>query len=196
MKPVPDALRRLAFLSSIVLLVPVGCAPRVGPNGFRELSAVGLLLFVVLVVGCTFGALGGYWMASTTRPANPRSGGLHADDQQGVALGPSVQGSEDGGAVEQRDKLLQALIDSRDQIDSLALRAAIGRSLAEVGVMEIAPAVGEPFDADQHQAVRPVPTNDAVAASTVAALESPGYHRDGQLIRAARVNVFQLADHR
>lgn len=110
-------------------------------------------------------------------PQADSDGGTHA-------AGASVE-----RLANQRRRLVKALIDGRDRVDSPAIAQSMQRALADVGVHEVAPSPGSPFDPSRHMVTRPVPTEDAGAADTIAALETPGYVDDGSLLRYARVQV-------
>lgn len=96
----------------------------------------------------------------------------------------------------QRRQLVDALIDSGDRVDSVAVAQTIARALADVGVHAISPSPGSPFDPTRHIATRGVPTANEGMRDTVAAVETPGYEDDGSILRYARVQVNQYEEPR
>ena len=89
---------------------------------------------------------------------------------------------------------LDLAIESAGRADAAALiegQAATQRLLAKalerVGITEINP-VGQPFDADQHEAMAAQPSETAEPNSVLAVVQR-GYLLNGRLLRAARVIV-------
>ncbi len=153
----------------------------------RPVGALGLLAGIV--IGGVIGGAIGFAVGRAPGQSDTIDGPPPARTE------PPAGDAPQAGA--QRDRLVRLLIDNRDRIDSPSIRLAIGRGLADVGVDEIAPAEGQPFDPLVHRVVQPVPTDEPARQSTIAALESPGYRtRDGALVREARVHVYQLGAHR
>jgi molecular chaperone GrpE (heat shock protein) len=72
------------------------------------------------------------------------------------------------------------------------------RTLADQGVSEIAPNIGDSFDLNMHQSIDTIPTDDESMDHTVANVLQKGYkskdpsNSSGQakILRPARVNVF------
>ncbi len=103
--------------------------------------------------------------------------------------------------------LVQALMDELDDIDRLAntdpettsyeaYRAAFvliqkkfEKELGAAGLERLVP-VGVPFDPNEHEAVAMTPLVDGAEPGTVAATFQNGYRFKGNVIRAARVQVF------
>ncbi len=63
--------------------------------------------------------------------------------------------------------------------------------LADNGVAEIAPKEGDAADANLHDLIDTVPTDDAAKDSTVAQVMQKGYKLKDRIVRPARVKVFQ-----
>jgi len=72
----------------------------------------------------------------------------------------------------------------------LAIERKFMKTLETAGLERIDPA-GQPFDPTTQEAVTSVPAPDAAADHTVAAVYQHGYSYRGQLLRPARVAVFQ-----
>ncbi len=64
------------------------------------------------------------------------------------------------------------------------------RTLADQGVSEIAPNIGDSFDLNMHQSIDTIPTDDESMDHTVANVLQKGYKSKDRIIRPARVNVF------
>jgi len=74
----------------------------------------------------------------------------------------------------------------------LAIERKFMKTLETAGLERIDPA-GQPFDPVTQEAVASVPATDASQDHTVAAVYQHGYRYRGQLLRAARVAVYQWA---
>lgn len=103
------------------------------------------------------------------------------------AVGPTTT-AVDPALVHQREVLIKAAIDSRDQVTSQALADGLGRALWEAGIMEVR-AEGQRFDPRLHQAVHQVATADPNLEGVIAATERPGYTDNGRVIRLPEVVV-------
>ncbi len=82
--------------------------------------------------------------------------------------------------------------------EALKKAAIIPELIADVlsrhGVARIAPELGDPFDAKQHQAVDVMETGDPALGGKVCAVRRPGFVRDGEyLVRPALVGVYRFA---
>lgn len=104
-------------------------------------------------------------------------------------------------------EMLARLLDVLDDVDRLAssdvaaqtvtqLHEAVvltdrklWKELAALGFEVIDP-TGAPFDPTRHEAISMIPAPDAGRAHTVAATFQTGYQLKGQLLRAARVQVY------
>lgn len=65
--------------------------------------------------------------------------------------------------------------------------------LADNGVSEIAPKEGDAADANLHDLIDTVPTDDAAKDNTVAQVMQKGYKLRERIVRPARVKVYQKA---
>lgn len=63
--------------------------------------------------------------------------------------------------------------------------------LAENGVSEIAPKEGEALDANLHEGVDTIPTEDESKEHTIALVMQKGYKNGDRIIRPARVKVYE-----
>ena len=140
-----------------------------------------LMLGGVLLLGLGAGTAGGAaLMASRRRSA--------VAPVAAMPPGPPV----DAATAGDRRRLVQALIDVRDQVSSEALRASIGAALTEVGVVELSVAAGTVFDPQVHKGVDRVVTDDPGLDRTVAETERPGYADRGTTVRLPEVVVRRL----
>lgn len=64
--------------------------------------------------------------------------------------------------------------------------------LSENGIEEITPSVGDAFDANIHEPMETIETDDASKEHTVATLMQKGYKNGTRIIRPARVKIFEL----
>lgn len=102
------------------------------------------------------------------------------------------------------EKLVQELIPVKDSLDLAVENAAkadvatlvegqaatqrlFGKAFEKIGVVELDP-VGQPFDANLHEAMAAQPSETA-EPNTVLAVVQRGYSLNGRLLRAARVVV-------
>ena len=102
------------------------------------------------------------------------------------------------------EKFAQELVPVKDSLDLAVENAAksdaaalaegqaatqrlLARALEKVGVMEIDP-LGQPFDANQHEAIATQPSNTAEPNSVLVVVQR-GYSLHGRLLRPARVVV-------
>jgi molecular chaperone GrpE len=91
-----------------------------------------------------------------------------------------------------RDNLGRALEDDSDDVDSLRegvklTRKEFDRVLDAEGVDEISPDPGEDVDAQRHEVMMRVESEEP--AGTVASVYRPGYEMGGKVLRAAQVTV-------
>jgi len=141
-----------------------------------------LLLGVALLIGLGAGVAGGAaLMASRQRSAMAPAGAA----VPAAASGPPADGAD-------RRRLVQELIDVRDQVSSEALRAGIGAALAEVGVIEQSVPAGTVFDPQVHKGVDRVATDDPALDRTVSETERPGYVDRGEPVRLPEVVVRRM----
>ena len=140
-----------------------------------------LMLGAVLLLGLGAGVAGGAaLMASRQRSALAPA----------AAVAPVPPAG--GATADDRRRLVQELIDVRDQVSSDALRSSIGSALAEVGVLELAVPAGTVFDPQVHKGVDRVATDDPGLDRTVAETERPGYVDRGETVRLPEVVVRRL----
>jgi len=99
------------------------------------------------------------------------------------------------GLLAPYENLERALLNYAEDRDVDALAEGLGQIIAQFaqtleqrGVERI-PCVGEPFDPALHEALLCVPSDEA--RNTVIEEFSPGYRRDGRVLRASRVSVSQ-----
>lgn len=109
-----------------------------------------------------------------------------------VGTGPGPPEGAEASAVAPRDRLIQALIDVRDQVGSDAVRSGIAAALAEVGVAEVTVPAGLAFDPVRHKGVDRLSTADPALDRTVAGTERPGYLDRGAAVRLPEVVVYRL----
>ncbi|MEV0130697.1 nucleotide exchange factor GrpE [Dactylosporangium sp. NPDC050688] len=103
------------------------------------------------------------------------------------------RGNGAGPADADRRALVQACIYVRDRVTSKALGDRLGIALAEAGVTTLEP-TGVRFDPAHHEAGGAAPSNDPALIGSIAAVEVPGYlDRDGRVLRAPIVTVYQAA---
>lgn len=93
-------------------------------------------------------------------------------------------------AERERATLIKACVDVSDLLESDALREQILDALAEIGVLPVVVAAGEPFDSSRHRAVGTVPTPDAAFHNLVAGTERAGFSDHGRRLRWPDVLVF------
>lgn len=74
-----------------------------------------------------------------------------------------------------------------------AVLETLGRNLDGLGVTRVGEE-GEPFDAEQHEALTTAPLQDGAEPGTIATVFEAGFKRGERLIRPARVVVYQDAD--
>lgn len=74
-----------------------------------------------------------------------------------------------------------------------AVLETLGRNLDGLGVERVGNE-GEPFDAEQHEALTTAPLQDGAEPGTIATVFEAGFKRGERLIRPARVVVYQDAD--
>jgi len=74
-----------------------------------------------------------------------------------------------------------------------AVLETLGRNLDGLGVERVGHE-GEPFDAEQHEALTTAPLQDGAEPGTIATVFEAGFKRGERLIRPARVVVYQDAD--
>lgn len=70
------------------------------------------------------------------------------------------------------------------------IHSQLSRILADSGLEEIRPKVGEPFDPSVHTSIGTIATDDEKKFDTIADLVQPGYRLSGKLIRSPRVHVY------
>ena len=100
-----------------------------------------------------------------------------------------------GDLLPVKDSLEMALISAGDKPEAAALRTGVDltlRLLSQVleryGVVEIAPAKGEAFNHDLHEAMAAQESTEAPADSVLITVQK-GYQLNGRLLRPARVLV-------
>jgi hypothetical protein len=109
-----------------------------------------------------------------------------------AARGAGTNGAK-GPAEQDRRALVQACIYVRDRVTSKALGDRLGAALAEAGVTTLEP-TGVRFDPAHHEAGGAAPATDPALIGSIAAVEVPGYlDRDGRVLRAPIVTVYQAA---
>lgn len=110
-----------------------------------------------------------------------------------VQVPAAARGNGAGPADADRRALVQACIYVRDRVTSKALGDRLGTALAEAGVTTLEP-TGVRFDPAHHEAGGAAPSNDPALIGSIAAVEVPGYlDRDGRVLRAPIVTVYQAA---
>jgi len=151
---------------------------------------------LALVIGLGAGAGGAMLAAGRRRTPGPIPGQYPAGPPPLAAASLRVAPAPDPGVSEhaaqlelERSVLLQSIIEARDVVPSAALRQRLDQTVAEAGVVLIAPGPGDRFDAEQHRAVqvRPASAIDQEVAETI----RPGLLDRRRLIRPAEVEVFQ-----
>ena len=168
---------------------------RVESGGMPGPVLVGLWGLLGLVLGAAGGFAIGRSSKSTAspagtstmaagRPAGPVAGAFG----QPLVPGPGPQAS--AAALQDRARLVAALIDVRDQIDSTALREWLGAALAEAGVTELV-GDGQRFDPRRHHAVDQVASADPAWDLVIARTERPGYSDRGSVLRLPQVSVYR-----
>ncbi|MFC5002912.1 nucleotide exchange factor GrpE [Dactylosporangium cerinum] len=110
-----------------------------------------------------------------------------------VQVPVAARGNGTGPADADRRALVQACIYVRDRVTSKALGDRLGAALAEAGVKTLEP-TGVRFDPAHHEAGGAAPATDPKLIGSIAAVEVPGYlDRDGRVLRAPIVTVYQAA---
>ncbi|MET7424933.1 nucleotide exchange factor GrpE [Dactylosporangium sp. NPDC005555] len=110
-----------------------------------------------------------------------------------VQVPVAARGNGTGPADQDRRALVQACIYVRDRVTSKALGDRLGAALAEAGVTTLEP-TGARFDPAHHEAGGAAPSADPALIGSIAAVEVPGYlDRDGRVLRAPIVTVYQAA---
>lgn len=66
------------------------------------------------------------------------------------------------------------------------------KTLTDQGVAEIAPNIGDGFDATLHQTIESIPTEDVAQDNSIAKVLQKGYKNGERVIRPARVNVYAV----
>jgi hypothetical protein len=154
---------------------------------------------LALVIGLGAGA-GGAALASGSRrrPRAPMPGQFLAAPPPLPPASVRAAPAPDPGIGEhaaqlelERSALLQSIIEARDVVPSAALRERLDQTVAEAGVVVIAPSPGDRFDVEQHRAVQARPALTPEQQGTVAETVRPGFHDRRRLIRPAEVEVFQ-----
>ncbi|GAA0745685.1 nucleotide exchange factor GrpE [Dactylosporangium roseum] len=154
-----------------------------------EQEAFGIQPALVAFVGALFvgAALMLLLLLSARRPAAPAAtGGAGGTGGTGGAGRSSAADAD-------RRALVQACIYVRDRVTSKALGDRLGTALQEAGVTTVEP-VGARFDPAHHEAGGATPSSDPALIGSIAAVEVPGYvDRDGRVLRAPIVTVYQAA---
>jgi molecular chaperone GrpE len=70
------------------------------------------------------------------------------------------------------------------------IHAQLARVLADSGLEEIVPTVGEPFTPSIHTSIGTVATDDPKRFDTIAEVVQPGYRLNGKVIRSPKVHVY------
>jgi len=145
---------------------------------------VGIVILIAALAGLVAFAAGRF-----IRPSTP-SGPTPATAQKAPEPATVVL---DSRAAEQRERLVEAIIDARDRSESRAVNHRLGKALEDVGIETIDP-TGQPFDVEQHAAQPPpLVTTDPALDGTVAEVLSYGYREAGK-IRRLPVVVVHLLD--
>ncbi|WP_134322254.1 nucleotide exchange factor GrpE [Cumulibacter soli] len=98
--------------------------------------------------------------------------------------------SEREQLLDERDKMIGLLLYARDRVASAAVASRMDDNLAQLGIELIVPAVGDRFDAQQHEASATVFTEDSALHGTIAEIELAGYRDGERLVRHPIVTVF------
>lgn len=90
----------------------------------------------------------------------------------------------------ERAKMVELLLYARDRVSSPAVASRMDDHLAQLGIGVLTPAVGDLFDAQQHEASATVPTEDARLHGTIAEVEMAGYSDGDHVVRHPIVTVY------
>lgn len=205
-----QALARLAVTAGVTAAVAVGtaaaAAAQVGgrvdggpvdggtkaPVAVESSGSTGLLIaaaiatLVILAVVVVVAVLVSRSRSGSRGAATPA---VAAPVAAGPVVGPPALPADGGRAANERDRLVQVLVELGDQLDSVALRSWVTQALDEVGVTTVL-ADGQRFDPARHQAVDQVATTDPAAVGVVAQTVRAGYVDRERLLRLPQVVVY------
>lgn len=150
---------------------------------------------LVLIGGALFGVLIGLGMGMVIGRASGRRAAASAPVAPTAMVppvhpGPAVAAPSSPRSEHDRQRLVTAVIEVRDQIESPAMREWLRSALADVGVSEVI-ADGQPFDSRRHQAVDQVATSDPSWNGVVARTDRPGYIDGTISVRLPQVAVYR-----
>lgn len=204
-----QALARLAIAAGVTAAVAIGsaaaAAAQVGgrvdggpadggpkaPVTVESSGSTGLLIaaaiatLVILVAVVVVAVLVSRSRSGSRRAATP----IAPPAAAGPVGGPPPLPADGGRAANERDRLVQVLVELGDQLDSVALRSWVTQALDEVGVTTVL-ADGQRFDPARHQAVDQVATTDPSAVGVVAQTVRAGYVDRERLLRLPQVVVY------
>ena len=93
-------------------------------------------------------------------------------------------------AAAERERLVNACIETLDIATTDAIREVLSRALKDVNVVPVY-ADGETFDGNRHNAVDVTPTGEELMHNRISETERPGYTDHGILIRPPDVVVYR-----
>lgn len=98
---------------------------------------------------------------------------------------------KEGSKEEDCGELVQGLIGTYDLSDSDVVRAHVQKSLRGVGITEIRPNIGEPFNPREHNGVAAIRAPAPALAFRIARVLRPGWRSMKGTVRPADVEVYK-----
>lgn len=112
-----------------------------------------------------------------------------AKDKRGSTdLEPTAEVVDDPAGPDVTEQVTQELIVLADLATGPAVALQVRRVLALLGIEEVSPDLGTPFDAEEHHVVATV-EDDERSAGEIVEVVRPGWSQAGVLIRPAEVSV-------
>lgn len=170
---------------------PTTAAPTRAPDVEPASTSSGPPWPLLVSLGGLFGVLIGLGMGIVIGRASKRASSAPAPSMPAPIPTPMAPAPASSPQAERdRGRLVTALVDVRDQIDSPAMREWLRAALADVGVAEVV-ADGQPFDPQRHQAVDQVVATEPTWNNVVARTDRPGYTDRGAVMRLPQVSVYR-----